>query len=124
MIYIFYLYVFILDEMHWAIKYLQGQWLPFDICAELEAWTHDLAPVMKELREKHPPLIPQLVIRARRINHVRRLSFRYKHSLESIAYDASDPYKFRLEIGRTDSMEKSRMYRYLRKPKLQRHSWQ
>ena len=108
-------------------KYLQ-QRLPFEICAELQAWTHDFAPVMEELLKKHRPIIPQLIVRTKTIGNVRRLLNRYKNDLHGISFDPpvdGKPviYAYSVEIGRTNRIDKCRLNRYVRQPRLSQNAW-
>ena len=100
--------------------------LPFELVAEIEALAHDLRPVMKELLEKHPKKIPQMVITTKSFYHVKRLRRRYRNDIDSISYEVKRGLTcIQCELGETDSLSHVRRYRYFRQPRWNatRQAW-
>lgn len=100
--------------------------LPYELVAEIEALTHDLCPVMKELLEKHPKRIPQMVITTKSFYHLKRLRKRYRNDIDSVSYEEKRGLTcIECELGETDSLAHVRRYRYLRNPRwnARRQEW-
>ena len=100
--------------------------LPFELVAEIEALTHDLRPVLKELLEKHPKKIPQMVIATKSFYHLKRLRRRYRNDIDSVSYEVKGGLIcIQCELGETDSLEHVRHYRYFRQPRWnpRRQAW-
>ena len=92
--------------------------LPSELVAEIEALTHDLRPVMKELLEKHPKRIPQMVITTKSFYHLKRLRKRYRNDIDSVSYEEKRGLIcIECELGETDSLAHVRRYRYFRRPR-------
>ena len=102
------------------------QKLPFELCAEIEALTHDLKPVMAELKETHKQHIPAMLISTKSFYNLRFLRRRYRESLYSVSYRKENGLtKILCEIGTSDSLHKTRFYRYVRQPRwrYRRATW-
>lgn len=102
------------------------QKLPFELCAEIEALTHDLKPVMAELKETHKQRIPAMLISTKSFYNLRFLRKRYRESLYSVSYRKENGLtKILCEIGKCESLHKTRFYRYVRQPRwrYRRSTW-
>lgn len=102
------------------------QKLPFELCAEIEALAHDLKPVMAELKETHKQHIPAMLISTKSFYNLRFLRKRYRESIYSISHRVENGLTTILcEIGKCESLHKTRFYRYLRQPRwrARRATW-
>ena len=92
--------------------------LPFELVAKIEALTHDLRPVLKELLEKHPKKIPQMLITTKSFQHVKRLRRRYRNDIHSVSFEKKHGLTcIECELGETDCLAHVRRYRYFRRPR-------
>lgn len=102
------------------------QKLPFELCAEIEALAHDLKPVMAELKETHKQRIPAMLITTKSFYNLRFLRRRYRDSIYSVAYfEEKGRTNIVCEIGKCESLHKTRLYRYVRQPRwrARRATW-
>ena len=90
--------------------------LPSELYGKVEAYAHDLRPVMKELLQKRRPKIPYMLISFEKIEHASDLRRRYKDDIHTIGKD-NRAFKFYFEIGESTSFCKTKFYRYVRKPR-------
>ena len=58
--------------------------LPSELYGKVEAYAHDLRPVMKELLQKRRPKIPYMLISFEKIEHASDLRRRYKDDIHTI----------------------------------------
>ena len=90
--------------------------LPSELYGKVEAYAHDLRPVMKELLQKRRPKIPFMLISFEKIEHVTHLRKRYKDEMHTIGKD-NRAFQFYCEIGESSSICKTKYYRYVRRPR-------
>lgn len=109
-----------LEQVRRQLRQKLSRKLPTELCAEIETLCHDLKPVMKELKQKHPQRIPAMLICTRNAKYIKHLVRRYKEDLWSIAYERrGNSISYAVEVGQTDSLRKVKVYRYLRQPRWQ-----
>ena len=108
------------------VSSLLKQKLPSELYGKIETLTHNLGPVMKELLEKHPLKIPQMLIRTKSLSYVRRLIRRYGNDVNAVCHETRQfglRQCFTVEVGYTDALHKVRVYRYLRQPRWRNEAW-
>lgn len=97
------------------IFFFLQQKLPAELCWSIMTFSHDLKPILKELLEKHPKKIPQMIIKTNTLLNLRRLITCYGKNVHAVSCDLKmRRFKYSVEVGCTDSLSKVRLYKYLR----------